>query len=363
MILDRKNMETIITYILQKKNGRLFERKQIIFFLRNIIRTNEKLCGNLKYLGCGSHGLVIKPAIQLNLIDEMDYHTKYDKSFVSKLFCNNDENEHTIYDEYLIGKKLKKIDSENNYFIYPIEIDKSSSEFTNIIMKRGYSIDNFIEKFTENDIYKIFYNLLEGLEKLIENELFNFDIKSDNILLNKIESGKYKCVFIDFTSELILENKQDFLDFCKMFKKYVHPYWPFEINCILNYFYSKNHLEYLDNDPNFFYGEKQAKFEKYQKDKKINDIFYKKYIHEHLMNDLNHNPKLFFEKIMIFQFGKMFKYLTNDEFIKYKSDTYKTFIKFLDYLVNDDYRERYTIKKIKENFKINTTNYIINIKK
>lgn len=365
MILNKKSIESIISYILNKgTTSSLYEKKHIFFYLRNVIRENPNLEGMIKYVGYGSHGIILEPSIKIDLYDNIELNKKFlNKNYVSKILQNNDESPGIIYNEYLIGKKLEKIDPNNNFFIYPVDIDSESKEYTNIIMKKGYSLAEYLEKLQEFDIYKIFFNLLDALQILIDNNIFNFDIKSDNILLSRVHTNKYKCVFIDFTSELVLENKEDFLQFCKNFKKYIHPYWPYEVNCILNYFYNKEHLNDLDNDPNYFSDEKQKKFEKYEKYKTVNSIYYKKYIHPQLIDDLNHNLKKFYEKIMIFEFGKMFQHLINNDFKNYDTNTYKDFKEFINYLINDDYTKRYNIKKIKEKFKFSTDDYTIFLKK
>lgn len=356
MILDKNSIENIINYILNNREKKisLYEKKIIFFLLKDNIRSNPEISGKLKYLGSGSHGIVIGPAILIDLLDNIKLHDKYNSKYVSKLFNNNDECKQLIYNEYLIGLKLQKIDPENNYFIYPIDYNYSSVDFSNLILKRGYSLK--YEYFTEFDIYKIFFNLLNALELLINNNLCNLDIKSDNILFNKIDNCQYKSVFIDFTSELILESKKDFLEFCKQFKKYVHPYWPIEINCILNY-YNNNLIFNLDNL------ESTEKFKQYQEKLSINDEYYLKNIHPSFVNDLDNNIKNIFEKIMIFEFGQMFLHLIENEFKDYKTKTYMKFKQFILYLIKDDYRTRYDIKEIKKNFKFNTDNYIINLKK
>lgn len=362
MILDKKTIETTITYILQREQGTLYDKKDIFFFLRKAIREKEEICGKIKYLGYGSHGIVIKPPLKINILNDVKIHPEYNSKYVSKILYNKDECMNDIYNEYLIGQKLQKIDPNNDYFIYPIDLERQSPSFSNIIMKKGYSLDDNFKKFTESDIYKIFFNLLNGIQKLLDNNIVNLDIKSDNILLNRIDKDLYKCVFIDFTSELVLETKEDFLEYCNHFKNFIHPYWPYEINCILNFYYNKKNKD-VENNPIYFNGKQDELFHEYQLDKTIDDLYYRAKIHKIIIEDLNNNLIKFFEKIMIFQFGKMFEYLIHNKLKHYNTQTYYNFSKFINYLINDDYTKRYDIKKIKEKFNFSDKKYIINLKK
>lgn len=354
MIVDRISIETIISYLLNKKEGTLFDKKEIFFLLRDTLKnTNNLEKHQIKYLGTGSHGVVIKPPIKFNLVEDIEINPKYDRSYVSKILINKDEKHIVIFNEYLIGNKLKKIDPNNDYFIYPIDLERSR-EFSNIIMKRGYPIKDYSKLFCEFDIYKIFFNLLNGIEKLIHNNILNMDIKSDNILLNHLNKSSYKCVFIDFTSDLIIETKEDFIEFCDNFQKHIHPYWPFEINCILNDSYKKRkNFKIEEND----------RFKNYEIEKNITSEYYFKNINKNLLNDLNHNIKMFFEKIMIYQLGKMFSQLINYQFLDYNTETYNKFKIFMKYLHDDNYVNRYTIKEIKEKFKFDCNDYTIKFKK
>lgn len=349
MLLNDKSIESLINIILQKKNNALYEKKEIFYLLKDTIKNNN-YSNKINYLGYGSHGIVLEPPIKFNLLDEIIIDEKYNDKYVSKILYNLNEQRDSIYNEYLIGKKLKKIDENNDYFIYPIELDQISTDYSNLIMKKGYSLTEYYKKLKEIDIYKIFFNLLNGIQKLIDNNMLILDIKLENILLNKKNDNQYKSVFIDFTPELIIENKKDFFHFCDQFKEFIHPLWSFEVNYLL-------YQQYINT---YINEEHTIKFTKYKSNIKVSDILYEKHVKDTFENDLKNNFKLFSQKLMIYQLGKMFSRLIKDHFINYDTKLYNKFKNFMKHLVTENYTKRYTIKKIKEKI-IFKDDYIINI--
>jgi len=348
---DRLTFENI-NYIIKKINKcqsyDLVDKKIIFKILFNSMKNNKNLNDKIYYLSHGVHGITFQPS----LIYKNNTFEIYKNNFISKIINNNNNNNiiYNINKEYKISNILKKLDPNNKYFIYIDEIYHSEN-ITNLIIKKGYEINMLSNYFTEIDIFKIFFNCLNGIEILKDNNILLLDIKSNNMLLNKSFENVFNLVFIDFSGELVVYKNNHLEIFIEKFCHHVHDYWPYEINKMLSNYYEKKNKRI------------NYKFYKNYSKKKINKkiLILNEVFDKHVMNDIKYNLKLFYEKVMIFQLGKTFKYL-----IKYifnnDSENIKKLYKVMNNLVDENYNDRYTLKKIKEKVTITTNNFDIYLK-
>ena len=199
---------------------------------------NSNLTGG-KVLGSGADGCVIDPVIPCK--DDPDNNEK-----VSKLMTGSDANLKDI--EMKIGKKLKKIDPKNFYFIYPEFVCKVKKNdigwledeklkcghllkdqiVYNLIMPRGditlreaYRQHNFKTRET----LKLILHLLYGCELLLKHELSHFDIKADNIVMVD-DKDKFRPVMIDL-GRFAISNLKEYRNLILATKDSYH--WPMEV--------------------------------------------------------------------------------------------------------------------------------------
>ena len=209
--------------------------------MKKTMKNTKKLKGG-KFLGQGSFGCVVSPAIICNK-NNHKYNSKTKKNlnmqsneYVSKIIISPDEDDK---DEIIISNKLKNLDPKQNYFItfedvcrikelpsnrsntvkvkyhnnslekYVIDnkrkYDKESCKIDlklnpiNIIMPYGgYNLTNILDKkrmdpkliLTRKMLFKYFKecfkHLLIGIKKMHDSRIVNRDIKIDNIMINYI---------------------------------------------------------------------------------------------------------------------------------------------------------------------------------
>lgn len=333
----------IYEYI-RKFRHSLSEKKYIFrLFKQNIINNND-LNGKIKILSYGIHGLVVYPSI--NTLNEFSIKIDND-NFVSKILDYDNEEYEYIEREINISKILRILDPDNNYFIYPLKYHNSLN-LTNIIMKKGYPLKDYKKVLTEEHLIRFFLNILNSIEILKDNKILNLDIKSDNFILNKNDNNEFNLVMIDFSGELTINNKKNLKELIKNFRYYIHPYWPYEFNKL------------LFNQGEIFEKSKKCKELMDDYESTIDENIIKKFdieIEQNMLFDMDYNYEKFYEKLMVYQIGKSFKYLSNSYFPNSKNKKFIKFNKILDCLINENYNERISIVNIKKLILTKNHNY------
>ena len=343
-ILNTYQEEVIINNIIIHP---LENKENILNFLKNNIKKNKDLENKIKILSYGVHGVILEPAI--NIINYSSITLDY--NYVSKIIDSKKEKDKYLNREQEISLILKKIDPLNKNFLYPISCKKFLS-FTNFKIKKGYLIDLYEEKLTEQYLILFFLNIIKSIKILKNNKILNLDIKSDNVLLKKNSNNAFNLVMIDFSGELVVKTKKELAEFIENFKFYIHPYWSFEFNKIL-------YNEGVNYNPK--YNKKRDKlFEKYSEiiEKDILNSFYDN-IYPNVVYDLQNNIEIFYEKQMVYQVGKTFQYLTESYFPNSTNNLLIRFNKLLDTLVNENYNKRPRINEITNMINVSIKDYKI----
>ena len=197
-----------------------------------------------KLLSQGGFGCVYHPGIKCD-------GSKDKKKYVSKLQIND----YTAVNEVQIGKLIKSIPNYNLFFLPIIDYCKINAteldseliqkcntlhEKTNLVlMKMNYMKNkNFFEYITKSDIpSKIFSQLIDkylyllnSIELLNSKNIIHFDLKDENILLNKNNDNP---IMIDFGISLDMNGfKIDYVE--DYFYVYAPEYyiWSFDIHLI-----------------------------------------------------------------------------------------------------------------------------------
>ena len=214
---------------------------------------NKKQKGG-KVLGVGGFGCAIDPPKMCSskMSSENKISKLIDLSGLSKLDMEDMEI------EYKISQKFRKIDPNNKYFLGGIDkcnitskdIDKKDLKecgistkktvpLLNIIMKKGQEHEKITKNLDEKDILKSIAHLLKGAKKAIyESNIVLLDVKALNILYVNSEKefkdkkgkkvNKIHPVFIDFSPELVQQNKREFKQSMRGFDAF-YPVWPLEV--------------------------------------------------------------------------------------------------------------------------------------
>jgi serine/threonine protein kinase len=206
----------------------------------------KKLKGG-RFIGKGSFGCVITPAISCPKLDKSEEQQKLDKH-VSKILINPDED---VKEEIKLSKIVRNLDPNSNYFITFTDAcrlrqipsnrsnvtsvrytDDSFSEWRNLEYKKtdkdfcpidlGLKPINLVMPYAGMDLLMIlskqskdpnarqilsqilvnfksgFKNLLQGMYKLHNARIVNRDIKMDNIIADYNESRELQIKYIDF---------------------------------------------------------------------------------------------------------------------------------------------------------------------
>ena len=250
---------------INQKTGKLnkgykYSGKKLKSGLCQIIKTKTKKGG--KVIGKGSFGCVVEPAIRCNQDSNIE-------NKVSKIGLNPQDNNQ---DEINIGKNLKIIDPNKNFFIYveedckiqKQEIDNTDFEkckfkdydfYHNVIMEKAH---NDLEKFNQNHelndtaVASIILKLLKCMEILLQNKYTYYDLKMLNVVVVKRKRGllttllshnNYEVYLIDFGSDFMPENWKEYDE--KITKHNTMYIWPSEV-----YLQMKKWEKFLNNDIN-----------------------------------------------------------------------------------------------------------------
>jgi len=202
-----------------------------------------------KLLSQGGFGCVYHPGIKCD-------GSKDKKKFISKLQINN----YASFNEVEIGKVIEKIPNYKLFFLPIIEYCKINiAEIDNKLIEKCNTLDNntnlvlmkmnyiknidfydFIHQINKplviSTILNLYFSLLNSIELLTNKNIIHYDLKDENILLNKKNKNP---IIIDFgislnMNKFTLENVEDF------FYVYAPDYyiWSFDIHFIC--FLTKN---------------------------------------------------------------------------------------------------------------------------
>ena len=219
-------------------------------------RTRKNRIKGGRLIGQGSYGCVFyEPPLKCK--DESSRNTR---KVISKLMNPKDLDE-----EYSHAEAWKKLDPEQEYYITPVkkcDLDtkdiKPKNEINKCELKKDISkkkllFYNFggkdLEKLIPNpktyiQLFKGFHNLLEGVAKAHQNNLFHLDIKEPNIVVD--DNNKMR--LIDFGLSIDTNNLNSEIDL----DVYATPYWywPYELQFLVISNITKKGIE---NSYNTFY--------------------------------------------------------------------------------------------------------------
>ena len=203
-------------------------------------------------LSQGGFGCIYYPGI------ECSGKSSLDKKYVSKL----QKKDFNAKNEIIVGTLIKKISNYNKHFLPVIDsckidikkidanifsdcqVIKRSTDLNYLLMNLEYienkSLENVIvtsaskeiKKRTFSQLLGMYKYLLQGLNKLIENNIIQFDLKSENLLFS-INTGSP--LIIDFGISIPKNNLTK-----DNFKNYFYTYgpeyyvWPLEVH-VINY--------------------------------------------------------------------------------------------------------------------------------
>ena len=160
----------------------------------------------------------------------------------AKLYCNDRYiakrgTTESIFREFGIGKKLKKIDPDNKYFIYPIDIVTYKDDTVVAIMPYGgitiyeYMIKNRID---EKQFLSMMKHLFSALKLLQDLDILHMDLKADNILIDKGANIR----IIDFGHAIFdnhLENIHSFYSSLEEPEKEIHGKFPLFCTSLISF--------------------------------------------------------------------------------------------------------------------------------
>ena len=207
------------------------------------------LTKNYEILGKGGFGCVVEPYITC----DSKQHSFSDKKKVSKILAIvKKEKIKRAYREQEIADLLKKIDPEQKYFLGPSKMCKLSYKQNVDILHKCFAeknkdsinnvffnlqllkAENFSEilktRITPDNFLKMFLHLVQGANTLKQNtDLTLCDIKKENLMFRKVESGYY-VVFIDFSALHVIKNNpsSNWFSYNTEFGRMYHP-WPYEM--------------------------------------------------------------------------------------------------------------------------------------
>ncbi len=200
-------------------------------------------------LGKGSFGCVVDPPKMCS--SDMTNFNKVSKliniSKVSK--AEYDE----IVNEYHIGAALRKHDPDGKYFMPGLEMCEiteqdaseslkkdikkcgyakkvgSKTKMLNIVMNRGEDFDKVSTSLClKNQIKTLGYLIYAAKKSLYSYKVGLMDVKTLN-LLYKLDGKYIHPVFIDFSPDFVLNDKDDLIDFALDYGSVQYPPWAFEL--------------------------------------------------------------------------------------------------------------------------------------
>jgi hypothetical protein len=285
-----------------------------------------------KLIGSGAYGYVIEPAI-----DDLKKVCK-----IIDITCVTKSQFKLYKSEIHLCKKLKLLDPHNETFLIPdtfemydetdetikkrISIDKTfenilkhmhnfypTFEFLSFTMERGEQFGKILSLAVDyNQIISILHYLLISIKKIVyEYQMCLMDIRPENILFLKNKYGDYYPVFIDFTRQFVIDDKNTFGNFFYYVNNFIienNEYWPNDLLFYKLFYLGRSHKK----------NQYQELFRHLSHNYKDIDILeeIKKY------KVLYTNAQYFHETIMIYSLGKVFlnmiknKKLMHNKFLK-----------------------------------------------
>lgn len=159
-----------------------------------------KCCDTMIYteVGSGSYGVVFRPPLGSN-----------DSNMVGKVIFTGDNTE--VKREWFNTKAIKKIDPEQNYFLYPTKKEEINVTEYNKYAKTPFENTRYrtLIQFTIKDggmsLYKYQFKsfnqvliyvlqVAQGIQVMLQNNIVHLDIHLGNIMSNDLDS----CKIIDF---------------------------------------------------------------------------------------------------------------------------------------------------------------------
>lgn len=316
----------------------------------------RKIKQNTGILGTGSFGFVIN-TVTRDIDNAVDY--------VTKISENNYENMIEAELEFDIGKNLLQLDPESKWFLPPLMLFTSkfdeiknekiknniqklklidtSKELINIVMKRGYDLEEVLKTMTEVDIINFLKHLLKAIKLLVDNEILLLDIKHQNILF--IPEGKKHShpVFIDFSSSFVITDIINFFSFINGFANIGSFYepWPLELYLLLGKKYKQKLKKSKATTSKFiFYWEGFLYMMEKNKDKlginknhSFEEIFNRDKIYSYVNNLIDEDLPLLYSKMMVYSLGKVMKFMLRN-FIIENDDLYDDITKIVSSMLN-----------------------------
>ena len=331
-----------------------------------------------KVLGKGRDGCVIDPPIlcstksnksQYNnqvskLIDISgvpEYQiSEFVEEFVSgDIFLKHDPNgENFLPGLEMCYKKYHQLNKDQKKDIKECKYNESPYESTyiNILLKKGFSFQKTTQKLNNDDFLRSLAYLLLGAKRCIHNlNILLLDVKADNLLYSEDKGGKFP-VFIDFSNDFVITNRERLFRFLRGFQSY-YDTWTLEI---MIFFISilksqKNPSPSVKKEINKII-RKLIKDIKQERNFDLNnsknklyasgltkDILLKVLYNKSKSETQQKNLKEFYEKQMCYAIGKIYT-KEYDEKIQKKSSFKNVKIEFiLDNLVNEGYYDRFMI--------------------
>jgi hypothetical protein len=326
----------------------IIEKKHIF----KCLEKNLNLKKNYEIMSMGSHGVVISPSFTIkdsNILEKLE-NLNFNHEFISKILDLHYEDEIYVEKEIKISKKLKILDKKYENFIYPSSYEKIDKYCYNIIMKKGFDFESNLLQLNFKQLLKTFYNLIDSIEILSNNNILLLDLKPTNFLFSNIKDDLYKSVIIDFSGELLIENLHDFYRYLHNFEFYCHDFWPIEITILLHRMGLKQKYYNIHNEI--------KKYQKVLKNKLGNNFQqnknYELTIYSYLLNEmgkikLGENTELY-QKIMIYQIGKSWDYILYKykKKLKLSNIQYQIFYTIVQKITKENYFDRYNISKLKK---------------
>lgn len=204
------------------------------------------------YMCSQSMSALNKVSKLINITDvSKEQHDDYLKEYESgKIFRKGDPNFHY----FLPGIDKCTIDDSMNI---PVELKKDIKKcgykkpgrityLLNIIMKKGQDFDKITGSLSEKNFLKSLGYILTGAEKAVYDlKVLLLDIKGPNLLYSSDDNDdKIYPVFIDFSNDFVIKDKNDFSTFIRNFSSGLPYYdtWSFEICAMFLAKYEKTRL-------------------------------------------------------------------------------------------------------------------------